>query len=70
MILRLYEAHGTRAAATITADFDTTGAIQTDLLERPLEGAGQKLAAILTADGAASRLVLNPFQLVTLRYRR
>ncbi len=63
MIVRLYEAHGTRAAARITAGFEHAGVVETDLLERPL---AEPVA--LSADG--TRLRLRPFRIVTLRYRR
>src|SRR5688500_17265600 len=63
VIVRLYEAHGTRAAARITAGFEHTGVVETDLLERPL---AEPVA--LSADG--TRLRLRPFRIVTLRYRR
>ena len=57
VIVRLYEAHGSRAEATVTADFDHTGVQRTDLLERRL------------ADSTA-KLELRPFELVTLRFAR
>jgi alpha-mannosidase len=63
VIVRLYEAHGTRAAARITAGFEHSGVVETDLLERPL---AEPVA--LSADG--TRLRLRPFRIVTLRYRR
>jgi alpha-mannosidase len=61
VVVRLYEAHGGRATARIAADFDHTGAVETDLLERPLPE-----PACLDGD----RLAVRPFQLVTLRFRR
>jgi alpha-mannosidase len=63
VIVRLYEAHGTRAAARITAGFEHSGVVETDLLERPL---AEPVA--LSAEG--TRLRLRPFRIVTLRYRR
>jgi alpha-mannosidase len=63
VIVRLYEAHGTRAAARIKAGFEHSGVVETDLLERPL---AEPVA--LSADG--TRLRLRPFRIVTLRYRR
>ena len=63
MVVRLYEAHGGRASARITAGFVHSGVVETDLLERPLAE-----PAALTADG--TRLDLRPFRIVTLRYRR
>ena len=66
VVVRLYEAHGSRARARIIRHFDATGVTQTDLLERPLA----EPRASLTADGAALDLELRPFQLVTLRFAR
>ncbi|MXM64433.1 alpha-mannosidase [Streptomyces sp. HUCO-GS316] len=65
VVVRLHEAHGGRARATLTAGFEVTGVRVTDLLERPLEGA----AAPDLRDGAIE-LRLRPFELVTLRLRR
>ncbi|WP_314146237.1 glycoside hydrolase family 38 C-terminal domain-containing protein [uncultured Leifsonia sp.] len=57
VVVRVYEAHGTRATATLTASFDHERIVRTDLLERE------------TGDGSAE-LSLRPFELVTLRYVR
>ncbi|MCY7404821.1 MAG: glycosyl hydrolase-related protein, partial [Cryobacterium sp.] len=64
-IVRLYEAHGTRARARVDRSFPAAEAYETDLLERPLSQ-----TAIIAADGAALTLEMRPFQLVTLRYGR
>jgi alpha-mannosidase len=61
VVVRLYEALGTRAAARITPGFAAASVVETDLLERPLPA-----PACLTGD----RLALRPFQLVTLRFTR
>ncbi|GAB3523450.1 alpha-mannosidase [Arthrobacter monumenti] len=63
VVVRLYEAHGTRARGTVAADFPVASIIETDLLEREVSASG------ITAhsDGAA-KLELRPFQLVTLRF--
>ncbi|TFC82057.1 alpha-mannosidase [Cryobacterium sp. TmT2-59] len=66
LIVRLYEAHGSRARARVIRHFEATDVTETDLLERPL-AAG---AATLSADGPALALELRPFQLVTLRFAR
>ena len=61
VIVRLYESRGTRATASLHADFAHTDVVRTDLLERPVadpEPAGDV------------RLTLRPFQIVTLRLRR
>ncbi|GAA1175147.1 alpha-mannosidase [Pseudonocardia alaniniphila] len=63
VVVRLYEAHGGRAMASIRADFAHSGVVETDLLETPLE---QPVA--LSADG--TRLALRPFRIVTLRFAR
>ncbi|MGO1974586.1 MAG: alpha-mannosidase [Propionibacteriaceae bacterium] len=65
VVVRLYEAHGGRARAIVTADFDHAAVIRTDLLERPVD------SSVTPEDQAAAAvLALRPFQLVTLRYRR
>ncbi|MFG2176464.1 alpha-mannosidase [Streptomyces niveus] len=66
LVVRLYEAHGGRARATVLIDgFATDRAALTDLLERPLADAEPPTAA----DGGVV-LALRPFQLVTLRLPR
>jgi alpha-mannosidase len=62
VVVRLYEAHGGRASARITAGFEHTEVVETDLLERPLPE-----PVALSGDGA---LALRPFRIVTLRFRR
>ncbi|TFD52951.1 alpha-mannosidase [Cryobacterium frigoriphilum] len=66
VVVRLYEAHGTRARARLTRSFEAADAYETDLLERPLPGP----VAAQTQFGAEFTLTLRPFQLVTLRYSR
>ena len=61
VVVRLYEALGSRASARITPTFDHASVTETDLLERPLP-------APVALDG--DRLRLRPFQIVTLRFRR
>ncbi|GAA5131416.1 glycoside hydrolase family 38 N-terminal domain-containing protein [Pseudonocardia adelaidensis] len=63
VVVRLYEAHGGRASTRITAAFEHSGVVETDLLERPLR---EPIA--LSADG--TRLRLRPFRIATLRFRR
>ncbi|KUL38029.1 alpha-mannosidase [Streptomyces sp. NRRL F-4489] len=65
VVVRLYEARGARARATVTAGFPLAGAVATDLLERPVDDGPE-----LVRDGRAVRLALRPFQIVTLRLRR
>ncbi|MHA6668358.1 alpha-mannosidase [Homoserinimonas sp. A447] len=64
VIVRLYEAFGSRTRATLTVDFDHGDVTETDLLER-----GSPRRAVVDANGPV-RLELRPFQLVTLRFRR
>ncbi|MGZ3147904.1 alpha-mannosidase [Lentzea chajnantorensis] len=57
VVVRLYEAHGGRARASISTSFAHRGIQETDLLERPLGAAG-------------AEVVLRPFQVITLRFTR
>jgi alpha-mannosidase len=66
LIVRLYEAHGSRVRARVIRHFEATDVTETDLLERPLAAARVPFAA----DGSALTLELRPFQLVTLRFTR
>jgi len=62
VIVRLYEAHGGRAAGTVRAGFPVASADVVDLLERPLSDTA-------LVDGGVS-VTLRPFQLLTLRLKR
>ncbi|GAA1448467.1 alpha-mannosidase [Leifsonia poae] len=65
VIVRLYEAHGTRATADVSTTFPHSGVIETDLIERetpPDAVAGSSESGVTVA--------LRPFQLVTLRFAR
>jgi len=64
VVVRLYEPRGARTTATVTASFETTSIVETDLLERPLP----RDDASRAWDG--SLLHLGPFQIVTLRFVR
>ncbi|WP_198412274.1 glycosyl hydrolase-related protein [Cryobacterium sp. TMT1-62] len=66
LIVRLYEAHGSRVRVRVRVirHFAATDATETDLLERPLTAPRAPFAA----DGSALTLELRPFQLVTLRF--
>ncbi|WP_329569501.1 alpha-mannosidase [Kitasatospora sp. NBC_01266] len=64
VVVRLYEAHGGRATATLRTSFRCAGVLDCDLLERPLAEQAYELL-----DGAVE-LRLRPFQLVTLRLAR
>lgn len=63
VVVRLYEAHGGRARATLHTSFEHTAVQVCDLLERPLGTEAQ-----VREDGIA--LHLRPFELVTLRLTR
>ncbi|MEO9202851.1 MAG: glycoside hydrolase family 38 C-terminal domain-containing protein [Mycobacterium sp.] len=65
VVVRLYEARGTRARARLVHTFDALEAFETDLLERATEP-----RAVLEAHDRQLDLELRPFQLVTLRFRR
>ncbi|MFJ8045906.1 alpha-mannosidase [Kitasatospora sp. NPDC096147] len=62
VVVRLYEAHGARARARLSAGFPLTGAQYCDLLERPTGPADP--------DASTIELHLRPFELVTLRLTR
>ncbi|MFF4751027.1 alpha-mannosidase [Streptomyces sp. NPDC002514] len=65
VVVRFHEAHGGRAAATLTAGFEIADVEVTDLLERPLSEATAPVR-----DGARITVRLRPFELMTLRLRR
>ncbi|MEV1294682.1 glycoside hydrolase family 38 C-terminal domain-containing protein [Pseudonocardia sp. NPDC049635] len=62
VVVRLYEAHGGRADAVLRTGFPCSGAVETDLLERPLDTP--------EALSEGLRLQLRPFGISTLRLRR
>ena len=64
VIVRLYESLGQRSKGTVLANFESVGAVATDLLERPVEAPGVECSP------GAAELTLRPFQLVTLRFAR
>ncbi|WP_417510691.1 alpha-mannosidase [Microbacterium sp.] len=64
VIVRLYEALGGRASATLSVAFAFDAVIETDLLEREVDA-----AVIDSVFGDQVALTLRPFQLVTLRFR-
>ncbi|MFF1830173.1 alpha-mannosidase [Paenarthrobacter sp. NPDC058040] len=64
VIVRLYESLGQRSKGTVLANFESVGAVATDLLERPVEARGVECSP------SAAELTLRPFQLVTLRFSR
>jgi alpha-mannosidase len=66
VVVRLYESRGGRTSASLTTTFPWTSVEATDLLERaiPSEALGRMAA------GESAQLVLRPFELLTLRFRR
>lgn len=66
VIVRLYESRGGRATATLTPGFPVAAALETDLLERPLDGT----AVAPTTPSGTIPLTLRPFQILTVRLRR
>lgn len=66
VVVRLYEAHGSRARAALIRSFEAADVVVTDLLERPLDTP----RVVLSAEGPALTLELRPFELVTLRFPR
>jgi alpha-mannosidase len=66
MVVRLYESRGGRASTRLAAGFPVSTATATDLLERPLPGAGP-LAVI---GGSTVELSFRPFEIRTLRLTR
>jgi alpha-mannosidase len=63
VVVRLYESHGGRASARLTAGFAVGTATVTDLLERPLPGTGP----LPVTGGRTVELSFRPFQILTLR---
>ncbi|WEK13009.1 MAG: glycoside hydrolase family 38 C-terminal domain-containing protein [Candidatus Microbacterium phytovorans] len=66
VIVRLYEAWGTRTRGTLTPRFPVAGVVETDLLERDGEPA---IVRGHGPDGAVD-IELRPFQLATVRWMR
>ena len=67
VIVRVYEAHGTRGQARLALGFDASAVVVTDLLERALADDGA--ATVELVDGGVA-LALRPFQVLTLRFTR
>jgi alpha-mannosidase len=63
LVLRLWESHGGRGAATITWNIPVKQVAPADLLEAPLEHEG------FAHGGATTKIPLRPFQIVTLSIR-
>ena len=72
VILRLYEAHGGRATATVRTASLFKRAYRTNLMEEPFDGAAAGVSASLDASvtpqlGTSLQLTLRPFEVATLR---
>jgi alpha-mannosidase len=66
LIVRLYEASGSRNLAAITPNFDFKTVVVTDLLENELPAN----PALPTTASGTLQLELRPFKIVTLRFSR
>jgi alpha-mannosidase len=69
VVVRVYEALGRRAEATLSAGFDVADVAEVSLTERPLSE-GMPRARSLEVAGRSITLGLRPFQIVTLRLAR
>jgi alpha-mannosidase len=70
VIVRLYEANGSRGRATLLPGFAVSSVIETDLLERKVDDAALVSANAGDITGgtpAEVQLTLRAFQIVTLR---
>ena len=65
VVVRLYEAHGSRAAASLTASFEHADVVETDLLEREIAP-----KALSRNENGRIGVQLRPFQVATLRFSR
>ncbi|MEV7238958.1 glycoside hydrolase family 38 C-terminal domain-containing protein [Streptomyces sp. NPDC051020] len=65
LVVRLYEAHGGRARAVLTIAAPWDAVTETDLLERPLDGAEPTRPG--TPESTSLHLTLRPFEIRTLR---
>lgn len=67
VIVRLYESLGARTRATVTAGFEATSVVATDLLEREI---GDVALTTTAHDQLTTSFQMRPFQIVTLRIAR
>ncbi|MEA5454164.1 glycoside hydrolase family 38 C-terminal domain-containing protein [Sinomonas sp. JGH33] len=71
VIVRLYESLGERVSVAVSPRFAAAGVESVDLLERPFASEDASVGAeIELGAGGTALMVLRPFQLVTLRFRR
>ena len=55
VVVRLYEAYGSARAGRLTAGFDVTGVVETDLLERPVDAAALRAVRARTPTSSCAR---------------
>jgi alpha-mannosidase len=65
LIVRLYEASGSRSTGTVSFGFTVSEIVETDLLERTVAP-----VAVQSTTDAGGQLVLRAFQIITLRVAR
>lgn len=78
VVVRLYEPYGRRARTLLRIGFPAAGAVETDLLEDPLDADPQALVPptaitdplVDGSSGGVLGIALRPFQVVTLRFSR
>ncbi|XKK39679.1 glycosyl hydrolase-related protein [Nocardiopsis sp. ARC36] len=74
VVVRLYEARGGRARATVAPGFPFAGVRAVNLLEEEYEGAPELDVRTASGDGGHGHgsvaFGLRPFQIVTLRFAR
>ncbi|MCH6471433.1 alpha-mannosidase [Sinomonas terrae] len=70
VVVRLYESRGERAAANVVPGFAAAGVSSVDLLERPWASGEATAARVVSGPEGSASMVLRPFQIVTLRFRR
>ena len=66
IIVRLYEAHGTRGPVTLTTTLPAKEAVITDLMEKAVERL--ELVKVRRSDEAKIAFELKPFQILTLKF--
>jgi alpha-mannosidase len=74
VVVRLYEAWGARARARVALAVPVASVVETDLLERPYDGASSDGASLdwraLTGRDGGLEITFRPFQIRTLRFTR
>ncbi|SEE91969.1 alpha-mannosidase [Arthrobacter alpinus] len=70
VIVRLYEPLGARAQLTLNASFPIASVVENNLLEQPYDAGSLTVRAANSENTSQVRLLLRPFQILTLRLRR